>query len=450
MLNTRKDTAILLLGDIVCFYLALLMTLFLRYQAIPTDGLLVAHLVPFSILFAVWLVVYFIAGLYERHATFMRERLSSLILNALVANSVIAVLFFYFIPVFRITPKTNLFIDLALTLLLVLFWRKRVEAKLRPRELESALLVASGEEMRELEAEINRNPRYGLKFAAAIDVDAVPPHGLKNEVISKAREHAVKVVVADLNSDKLSPALPSLYNLLFSNVRLVQMHELYEDIFLRVPLSLVGHSWFLENVSTAPKRVYDGLKRVMDVVLGAVLLVLSLPFDIVAYIAIKLDDGGPAFIVQERLGKNDKRIRIYKFRTMTTNDDGRYGDEKARENKVTRVGSFLRTSRIDEFPQFWNVIAGSLSLVGPRPELPSLAVAYDEKVPFYQVRHILKPGLSGWAQIYHENHPHHGEAVEETREKLSYDLYYVKNRSLLLDLKIALRTVQTLLSRTGK
>jgi lipopolysaccharide/colanic/teichoic acid biosynthesis glycosyltransferase len=120
------------------------------------------------------------------------------------------------------------------------------------------------------------------------------------------------------------------------------------------------------------------------------------------------------------------------------------------KEKITRVGNFIRKTRLDELPQFFNVLIGDLSFIGPRPEKPELAFTYESEIPFYNVRHLVKPGLSGWAQIYQDNPPKFGLNIEDTKTKLAYDLYYIKNRSLLLDLKIALRTIKTLLSRTGK
>jgi lipopolysaccharide/colanic/teichoic acid biosynthesis glycosyltransferase len=116
---------------------------------------------------------------------------------------------------------------------------------------------------------------------------------------------------------------------------------------------------------------------------------------------------------------------------------------------VTRAGKFLRKSRIDELPQLWNILAGDLSLIGPRPELPSGVAIYDKEIPYYNIRHLIKPGLSGWAQTHQELHPHHGPEVSLTKEKLTYDIYYIKNRSFWLDIKIALKTIKSLLSRTG-
>ena len=128
------------------------------------------------------------------------------------------------------------------------------------------------------------------------------------------------------------------------------------------------------------------------------------------------------------------------------NDGGNWGKQ---DNQITRAGNFLRMSRLDELPQLWNVLQGGISLIGPRPEFPGPVKQYESQVSYYNVRHLIKPGLSGWAQIHHDNAPHHGLDVRETKTKLSYDLYYIKNRSLLLDLKIALQTIKAILSRTG-
>jgi lipopolysaccharide/colanic/teichoic acid biosynthesis glycosyltransferase len=181
----------------------------------------------------------------------------------------------------------------------------------------------------------------------------------------------------------------------------------------------------------------------MDVVISFPLALASLVFYPFVIAARKIE-GYPVFIYQERVGKNQKPIRIMKFGSMTVSDGGVWVTKS--DNRITKVGAFLRKSRIDELPQLWNILRGDLSLIGPRPELPNLVELYKKEIPHYNVRHLIKPGLSGWAQIHHEKPPH---SIEETVDKLSYDLYYVKHRSFLLDLKIALQTVKTLLSRVG-
>ena len=225
------------------------------------------------------------------------------------------------------------------------------------------------------------------------------------------------------------------------------MYKVYEDIFDRVPLSLLRHTWFLENISLTPKFTYDFLKRLMDIVVSIILGLISLAFYPFVWLIQKFDEGQGMFSVQERVGKNDVPVKLYKFRTMqVANDEGRWDKN---ENKVTRVGRFLRRTRIDELTQLWNVMKGDISLIGPRPEFSVAAKQYEKEIPYYNVRYLIKPGLSGWAQIHHDKHPHHSVDIQETKNKLSYDLYYVKNRSFLIDLKVALHTIRELVSRRG-
>jgi len=442
-----QERATLFFGDVLILYLSLYLTLAIRYGGVPENDELVSHIAPFTILFAFWLLVYFIAGLYEKHTRILRSRLPSILFNAQVTNIFIAVLFFYFISYFEITPKTNLFIYLIVSSVLIFLWRNYGYARMTVSRRQNAILIGSGLEVSELAAEVNHNPRYDLHFVSTFDLDQVSSTK-GSEILSHVRTDDVSVIAIDLQNEKVTPLLPHLYSMIFSKVRFIDMHRVYEDIFDRIPLSLLRYNWFLENVSVSPSPVFDLVKRVMDILVSSILFILSLPIYLAVYCAIKLDDGGPIFITQKRIGKNNEPITIIKFRTMTGNDNGVYvgGATALRE---TRIGRLLRKARIDELPQLVNVLQGHLSLIGPRPELPALVKTYEAEIPYYNVRHLIKPGLSGWAQIYHDNHPHHGEAVMATKEKLSYDLYYIKNRSFLVDLKIALRTLQKLLSRSG-
>src|SRR3989338_2808895 len=443
----RFERSLLFVGDIIALFAALWLMLLVRYGSF-TSELFLLHLAPFSILFLVWIFVFFIAGLYEKHTVILKSRIPSLLFSTLVVNTVIAIAFFYFVPYFGITPKTNLFVYLVISFILVLLWRRYGYPLLGSRRKQNALLIGSGSELRELRDEVNNNSRYSIKFVSSVDLDAVDKLDFKSEVLNTIYSQGIQIVAVDLQSEKVNPILPHLYNLIYSKVRFIDMYKVYEDIFDRVPLSLLRYNWFLENISLAPKFTYDFLKRVMDVVISIPLLIvpaLTLPF---AFAAMKLEDGGELFSHQKRVGRNNKPIELIKFRTMTIgNDDGAW-DAKTYENKVTKTGAFLRKTRLDEFPQLWNVIRGDISLIGPRPEFPAAVKEYEKEIPYYSVRHLIKPGLSGWAQIYVE-HPHHGTDMTKTKNKLSYDLYYIKNRSFLVDLKIALHTIRELLSRKG-
>ncbi len=443
---TKKEATILFCGDIFFFVFSLWFTLYLRFFEVPTSDLFFSHLLPFSMLFVIWVAVYFIAGLYEKHTLILKSKLPSIIFNAQVVNSIFAILFFYSVPVFGITPKTVLFIYLTVSFLGILSWRIYGVTLFGSHEKQPALLIGSGQEMKELLAEVNGNTRYNLSFVSSIDVHDISAINIQEDIITPVYSNDIKIIAIDFSHENINQLLPHLYNLIFSKVRFIDSHRIYEDIFDRIPLSLVTYSWFLENISVSPNFTYDSLKRIMDIGLSSILGLVSLIFYPFVYLAIKLDDKGKIFIFQERVGRDGKNIRLYKFRSMSRNE---INLESSEENKVTRVGNILRKSRIDELPQLWSVLKGDLSLIGPRPELPSGVAIYDKEIPYYNIRHLIKPGLSGWAQIHQENHPHHGTEVALTKEKLTYDIYYIKNRSFWLDIKIALKTIKALLSRSG-
>lgn len=443
----RREPLILFVGDLLAFSLALWLALTVRYGGVPSERTLSQHLIPFAFLFVLWVFVFFIAGLYEKHTLVFKGKLPALILNTQVVNSLLAVVFFYLFPLFGITPKVVLAVHLIISFVLIIAWRVVVVPRLGFRERERAILIGAGPEMKELRDEVNGNERYNLSFISSVNLEELDGIAFQEEVVEKVYSEGVSSIVIDLKHPKSVSILPVLYNLIFSNVRFLDMHKVYEEVFSRVPLSLVGYNWFLENISRSAHIGYDSLKRMMDILVGGALGICSLVFYPMVILAIKFEDGGEVFSFQKRVGQNNKIINIAKFRTMTiANDDAAWSKV---ENKVTKVGAFLRKSRIDELPQLWNVLKGDISLIGPRPEFERAVKEYCEKIPYYNTRHIIKPGLSGWAQLYHERHPHHGLDIEETRNKLSYDLYYIKNRSFVLDLEIALKTIRTLLSRTG-
>lgn len=444
----RKEPLILLLGDVSFLMLSLWLSLFLRSFELPSKELFLTHLSPFGVLFVIWLAVFYIAGLYEKRTLILRSRLPGLIFNTQAVNSIIGVVFFYFIPYFGITPKTVLFIYLIVSFIMMIVWRVYGYFYFYTRDKENAIIIGSGAEMKELVHEVNSNSFYNLRFISSVDLDKeVEGSGFLDEIISRVYADHVALIAIDLSHPRVEPVLPHLYNLIFSKINFIDMHKIYEDVFDRVPLSLLKYNWFLENISTSPRVTYDVLKRIMDIVVSLVLGLVSLLLYPFVFLAIKIDDGGSIFSFQKRIGQNNRVVSIVKFRTMTTaNDQGKW---KESENKVTKVGQFLRETRIDELPQLWNVLKGDISLVGPRPEFPDPVKEYTQEIPYYNVRHVIKPGLSGWAQIYGE-HPHHGTDVNKTKNKLSYDLYYIKNRSFLLDFKILVRTIKTMLSRAGR
>ena len=446
-----RQTAILVIGDLVAYLFSLILTLTLRYNGIPGRALLSIHLPPFLLLFLFFLVINYSAGLYNRQALLSApSRTLGLLIRSQTIAVLISIAFFYFAPL-AIAPKANLFIYAIISMIVLTVWRLVMFPVVSRSRNQKAILVGSCDEIDGLRNEINTRARYGFVF-----VESIKPTGSVDDTTTMISEMVKKsgasVMVVDMHNPTLESAMPFLYSLIFTGLQVIDAGRLYENIFGRIPLSMVGDRWLVENTGTSigGRRIYDVLKRLMDIVFSFILGVISLIFYPFVYVAIKLEDRGPLFIRQSRVGRNGNTVEIVKFRSMTANDGGNYTNGNAKTQlKITRVGKFIRLARIDELPQLWNVLCGDISLIGPRPELPALVSVYEKEIPYYHVRHLIQPGLSGWAQIYHQTHPHHAVAVNDTREKLSYDLYYIKNRSFMLDVRIALETLRALLSRRG-
>src|SRR3989338_1062444 len=443
----KREYVVLLLGDAVVFLLSLWLTLALRYVAPPSLELLKTFLVPFILLFAVWIIMFFLAGLYSRHTRLFRTRLFSTILSAQVLNIIIAALFFFLVPAFGIAPKTILFLYLIISSLLIVLWRAGLFTLLPTGPKLKGIWIARGPHAGKLAEEVARG-RYSFMLET---VDT--PRATIAEVIREAcralESDEVSFLVVDFSDRSIATAFPIMYDAAFQKNRfaLLDVVDLYLEMFERVPLSLLQYEWILENVSSS--RVYDNLKRFIDTFAALLMALVSLVFYPFVAFAIKMEDGGPLFIEQVRVGRFQQPIRILKFRTMSGNDEGNYGKSGVSQLKVTRVGKWLRMLRIDELPQLWAVLRGDLSLVGPRPELPALASQYSARIPYYSARYLVSPGLSGWAQVKHDRDPHHAADLEETRTKLSYDLYYLRHRSLLLDLYILFQTIRIVFTARG-
>lgn len=444
----RREYLVLLVGDLIIFTISLWATLALRYLSIPSRELFTLHIVPFSILFAAWVAVFFLAGLYGRHTRLFRSRLAATILYTQAINMAIAALFFFAIPVFGLAPKTILLLYLIVSFVCIFAWRVAVFPHVKSAKRLKGVLIASGPDAKALADEISGDSRYPFSFEYVIDTKETPSH----EVIQRAcrvAEDDVSFLVVDFSDRAVSAALPIIYDAAFHKRRfaLLDAEDVYQEVFEREPLSLITYEWVLAHISSS--RVYDTMKRGIDIFAGLCIGLVSLVFYPFVIAAIKLEDGGPVFVTLPRVGRYQRQIDIVKFRSMTGNDAGDYGASGKSQLRVTRVGKWIRAFRIDELPQVWNILKGDLSFVGPRPETPTLAAQYNARIPYYNARYLIAPGLMGWAQLKHDRHPHHGLAVEETKEKLSYDLFYLKHRSLFLDFFIMLQTVRVVLTARG-
>ncbi len=442
----KKEFAWLLLGDLAVFTISLWVTLGLRNLEVPSNSLFISHLKAFSFLFVVWSLVFFIAGLYDRYTLLIKSKLPSRLFTAHVFNLVIAIIFFYAVPYFGISPKTTLFLYLLISSAILVFWRLTLYGKIIKTARTPLSVLASGPDIDYLCEKVQAgNSLFSIsKKYDPGDFLASKAESVESYFVSELQEMKTNIIAIDLYNKHVQEILPILYSLLFKGAQFINIQDLYEETTDRVPLGLIDETWFLKHASIEPDFMYMAVKRLMDLFLAVPLFLGSLLVYPFVWIGMKLEDGGAMFYTPERIGKGGKRIKIYKFRTMSVMDSGNQLGQNA--NKITKLGKIMRVTRIDELPQLWNIIKADLSLIGPRPEFPTLVDLYIKEIPHYNVRHLITPGLSGWAQIHHEKPPH---TVEETVEKLAYDLYYIKHRSFWLDLKIALQTIKTLLSRVG-
>jgi sugar transferase (PEP-CTERM system associated) len=231
-------------------------------------------------------------------------------------------------------------------------------------------------------------------------------------------------------------------------VRVHDMPGFYEMTHAEVPLESLKASWLIYGPGFVQGRIRRTLKRIFDVLISSLLLLVTAPIMFVAAVAIRLDSRGPVIYRQERVGLHGRSFTCLKFRSMVVDAerDGVARWASRNDSRVTRVGRFIRDTRIDELPQLFSVLKGDMSMVGPRPERPSFVSTLREQIPFYDLRHTVKPGLTGWAQVRYT----YGDSIDAARRKHQFDLYYVKNNSLLLDLMVLVETISVVLFREGQ
>ena len=404
----RRETAILLIGDFLILVASLWAALLLRNLTIPSFGYFDANLIPFLPIFFLSLGIFYIAGLYEKQTRPIRRIMGPRILGAQAATVAIAAIIFFVLPL-NIAPKTILILYLVVSVIAESAWRfHRMNREIAEGKRIPVILVGSGPASDELYEEVNNNKRYMIRF---ID----------------------RVENRDPSADRVG------------GVMYMDAPSLYEEIFDRVPLEHLDATQLLYSL---PKHraLYDAAKRTFDILLALVVAVIAIPIVGLAALALSIESGMP-FFLHQRIGKDGRTFAIIKLRSMLFNDHGDPILQK--KNRVTAIGHVLRKTRIDELPQLWNVLMGDLSFIGPRPELPTIATVYEREIPQYHMRHLIAPGLSGWAQIHDYDPPRGGADVARTKRKVSYDLYYLKHRSFGLDLAIAIKTLRTLLAFSG-
>ncbi|MDQ1282128.1 MAG: Bac transf protein [Patescibacteria group bacterium] len=405
---------------------------------------------PFLIIIISSIVVFYMYGLYDKMTIKIYKELDKRIFYGHIISAIIGTIIFYTSPIFSIAPKTILIIYILISSLSIFAWRKYARAFVKPNQKMKVFLVAEGRELHELEEELKNNKIIDTKRVEYIDIENEAGLDLYTKIKKIVEEDDFNLIAINMHHSHIKNNIELFYELLLEKRDVINFADLYEEVFEKIPLKNIDAGWFFSNLYNKKDNLYDSSKRAFDLILSIPAFIISLVFYPFVFLIIKYQDGGNIFYISKRIGKDGKEFDLYKFRSMT--DVKKVNVKSKNESKrVTKFGDFIRKTRIDELPQLINVIKGNLSLIGPRPEMPELVKEYSNQIAFYGIRHTIVPGLSGYAQIYQDQKevPKFGLSTDATKEKLSYDVYYLKHRSFMLDLSLIIKTVRVLIGKTG-
>ncbi len=418
----KSRLALIIFGDIMCFFAALFLVLAVRFRGSFISAEML-HIEPFSAIFIVWVVIFYILKLYDLKEAKNRFRFFGRLILAFTINFFLASAVFYVLPL-GITPKTNLALTALLSFAMMAFWRVIINKAFSGSTPVKVRFSGKSPEIAEIKDFIRNNRQIGFMESESSDAGII------------VADEPEKVFKRDENFSEFAG----------QNKKIFRTVDFYELVFERVPVSAISFDWMLFS-SGMEIRPLDIAKRFLDLILSIFFLIAFAPVVVLAAAAIKFDSSGPVFFRQKRIGAGGKVFTIWKLRTMVKNA-GDLGPECAEEKdkRITRVGRLFRKLHIDEIPQLWNILKGDMSFVGPRPENRKLVIEYGDRIKFYTLRHFVRPGIMGWAQL---NYPY-GVSKEDAEKKLEYDLYYVKNRSLVFDLGIIIQTLRRVFEKHSR
>jgi exopolysaccharide biosynthesis polyprenyl glycosylphosphotransferase len=452
--NYKRRQFALVLVDALLLCLSLYLALRIRAGGPPKPSAFREHLVGFLPVFAIWIAIFYTAGLYSLERAFDGLKFAGKAIGVSAIAALLSALYFYLAPSLPISPKTVLALFAGIFVSFLLAWRYcygKVTRIVFPKA--GVVFIGATEESVALAREIGSRSLIGYqtrfffdereRHCAVGDIPLVTEAAVLAGAIDTSDVDLVILSDERLLRDDIQRRL---FELLERNIRFMRLPDFYELILRRVPIGAISEAWFLENIDLRAKRGYDIVKRCLDLAMSLVGLIVSLPLWPLVALGIKLGSPGPVFFLQRRLGRRSRPFTIVKFRTMKTAGND-FKPTKEKDDRVTPFGDFLRKTRIDEIPQVLNILVGEMSVIGPRPERPELVDELERSIPFYRQRLLVKPGLTGWDQVSGE---YHSPSISDTYKKLQYDLYYVKNRSALLDMSIFFKTISTVFARSGR
>ena len=455
-LNAR--TLLLILAEAFLLYGGMIVAVYLRLASFDADQeLIVKHGFYKAALATIFcLTAFYLYDLYDFVVMHDRRELVLRLIQALGLAWTALALTFYMMPKLMIGRGVSL-IALPLALGLMVGWRLTIHWFLgHPQFGEKILIVGAGNNAIEIAREALNRPDAGYRILGFVDGDSqllgrslINPRviGLTSDLGEIVRREGVdRIVVAQAERRGQFPTEQLLQLSLSGDISIEEGAAFYERLTGRVSLDMMRPSWLIFSGRGRQAPLNHFTRVAMHRIVAFIGALLSLPVAIITAILIKLDSPGPVLFKQERVGKNGRAFIIMKFRSMRV-DAERDGPvwAKTGDDRTTRVGRIIRKIRVDEIPQFWNILKGDMNFVGPRPERQHFVEQLAQEIPYYEQRHLIAPGLTGWAQIKYP----YGASIEDARQKLQYDLYYIKNQSLILDAAIMFETIKTILFSRG-
>jgi sugar transferase (PEP-CTERM system associated) len=431
--------------------IALAAHLRLAGAGLPVDVWLKAFLVA-----TVTQLCLYYAELYDFRILSEPRELFVRLFQALGSASLILAVIYFWVPSLVI-GRGVFVIASAVVISAVAGWRFVFEwATGRLGERERLLLVGTSAATVALARELHTRKELGVRIVGFVDVDPAlvgqPVFnpgiiGTIDDIPAIIAEQSVDRVVVSLVDARGHLPMDKLLDMKLSGVGFDHLASVYEEYTGKIAIENLRPSWLIFSEGFRKARALHGAKRIVDVLAAVAGLMLTAAIMALVALAIKLTSPGPVLFTQTRVGKDNRVFTLFKFRSMNANAEAKTGAVWATpgDSRITPLGRFLRKTRLDELPQFWNVLRGDMSLVGPRPERPEFVSDLTKDIPFYGQRHVAKPGITGWAQVRYS----YGASVEDALEKLQYDLFYIKNMSIGLDLFILFKTVQTVVLRRG-
>ncbi len=426
--NNSTSILLLALPVLILFYIGLFITMFIWYPTGLDSAEWRAHILNFSVVYIFWLLAFFINQLFDLDSLRLLPRLLIRILTTSLILVVIAVVYFYFQPELLITPRRFLLVHVFVSTLGIVAWYTFMHMVM-PHRVRRLILAHQTTNEEELANLVNEYKFLGFNFGGKASENTA---GLRNAI-----------VVFSLRNTSEPESLNSLYSLRHHGVRFVEFYDFYENLTHRVHLTTLTELWFLHSIDYGSHQLSDAVKRLMDIVIGFIGTVIFVILFPVIALLIKATSPGPIFFIQPRVGRNGQPFNLYKLRSMSGGAQNTWTQKN--DMRITTVGKWLRKLRLDELPQFINILMGQMSMVGPRPEQVHIVEELKQQIPYYDERHMVKPGLTGWAQL----HVYAGN-LEETKRKLQYDLYYIKHRSFLFDWEVIFKTVYKIITFGGE